>query len=381
MTSKKIFFSITFRIIGAILLLVVGFTLFLIVSGKTYAFKAIWYNLPGIEDARIFENDTIRSASQPIHLNSQLTPISDSTLNTLTYWDTEAYLVLKGDTIVKEYYKSEASASMYVNSFSMAKSVVSLGLSVAITKGYISSVNQKASDFIPEWKEDGRSEITLQHLLMMTSGLEWNEEYAGLFNETTEAYYGTDLYSLVINRKLKDVPGTRFEYKGCDTEILCIIIEKATGVRWSQWVEENIWKPIQAESYALWSSDKKHGLAKAYCCLHATAVDFAKLGRLVNQNGRVGETVVVDSNYISTICKEVSVNENQYAYQFWLLPQYRGYDIVYMRGILGQFIICIPELDLVIVRLGNKRSKEKINGHYKEMYSYIDEALSYNKSK
>ncbi|MFN8417495.1 MAG: serine hydrolase [Cytophagaceae bacterium] len=337
--------------------------------------------MPGIEDAQIFDNDTIHKASKPKHWRSQTTSISDTTLNILTQWDTEAYLVLKGDTIVKEYYKSNQSASMHINSFSMAKSVVSLGLSVAISKGYISSVDQKASDFIPEWKQDGRSQITLRHLLMMQSGLDWNEEYAGLFNETTEAYYGTDLYSLVINRKLKEAPGTRFEYKGCDTEILCIIIEKATGKRWSQWVEENIWMPLQTESYALWSMDKKNGLAKAYCCLHATAVDFAKLGRLINQKGRVGLLSVVDSNYIQTIYKEVPVNKNQYAYQFWLLSQYRGYDVVYMRGILGQFIICIPELDLVIVRLGNKRSKEKINGHYKEMYSYIDEALSYNKSK
>lgn len=378
MISKKSIARVIVVSIGSFLL---AFSSYLWLTNKSYAFKAIWYNLPNVDDARIFDNDTISSSSQPLVFKQNVSDISLSTLTLLKQWDTEAYLVIKGDTIVKEYYKTAEGSSIHINSFSMAKSVVSLGLSVAISKGFIQGVDQKVSDFIIEWKQDNRSQITLRHLLMMTSGLEWNEEYAGLFNETTEAYYGTDLYSLVGNRKLIHTPGSIFQYKGCDTEILCIVIEKATGMRWSQWVEKNIWLPIQAESYALWSTDHEDGLAKAYCCLHATANDFAKLGRLVNQKGKIGNAAVVDSSYIKEIFQEVSVNENQYAYQFWLLPNYKGYDIVYMRGILGQFIICIPELDIVVVRLGNKRSKEKINGHYKEMYSYIDEALDYNKSK
>jgi CubicO group peptidase (beta-lactamase class C family) len=381
MIFKNKHVKIVARLVASTFFLCIGFSTYLWITNKTYVFKALWYNLPGIEDAQIFDNDTLHIVSTPVIFKSHTTPISTGTLDVLTQWDTEAFLVLKGDTIVKEYYKSEQSASMHINSFSMAKGIVSLGLFAAISKGYIKGFDQKASDYIVEWKEDGRSEITLRHLLMMTSGLEWNEEYAGLFNVTTEAYYGTDLYSLVVKIKLIDKPGSKFQYKGCDTEILCIVIEKATGMKWSKWVEKNIWVPMRAESYALWSTDRKGGLVKGYCCLHAIATDFAKLGRIVTKKGIINNVSIIDSNNINTIYKEVSTNENQYAYQFWLISDYKGYDIIYMRGILGQFIICIPELDMVVVRLGNKRSKEKINGHYKETYTYIDEALNYNKSK
>jgi CubicO group peptidase (beta-lactamase class C family) len=343
---------------------------------KTYIYTALQYTYPGIEDASIFYNDTLTTKpSPPFWKATALQPISHRTQAILEQWETDVFLVAKGQDIRQLYVKDSAYLRRTTNSFSMAKSVVSLGVGIALQQGSIKSVEQPIKAFIPEWSEDARGNITILQLLNMTSGLDWDETYTGLWNTTTEAYYGRDVLALVLKTPLKDKPGDVFEYKGCDTQLLCYILERSTGMRWTEWLSLNLWQPSGMESTALWSLDHEGGNPKAYCCLHATPFDYAKLGYLINHNGKINNVQVVPESYIQTIKKEIPTNTNQYAYQFWLLSQYKGYDILYMRGILGQFVVCIPEKDIVMVRIGNERSKEKINGHYKEMLMYIDEAL------
>ena len=111
----------------------------------------------------------------------------------------------------------------------MAKSIVALLIGKAIDEGKIKSLDQPVADFIPEFKEGEKSKITIRHLMMMSSGLDWNEGYASLTSQVTEAYYGTQLYKQVASLGVAEAPGKFWEYKSCDTELLAIIVNKATG--------------------------------------------------------------------------------------------------------------------------------------------------------
>ena len=209
----------------------------------------------------------------------------------------------------------------------------------------------------------------------MSAGVEWDESHSTLFSKTTEAYYGKDLWNLTLTEKLIEKPGVRFNYQSGVSQMLAFLLQKATGKKISDYASEKIWTPIQAEEDAMWSLDKKNGMEKAYCCFNTNARDFARLGQLVLNKGEWDGAVVVDSNYIrqattpaswlqytpkTTDSESVSVKPRPcefYGYQFWI-ANYKGLKIPYMRGILGQYIFVVPELDAVIVRLGKKRDKE-----------------------
>ena len=207
----------------------------------------------------------------------------------------------------------------------------------------------------------------------MSAGVEWDESYSSLFSKTTQAYYGNDLWKLTLTEKLIEKPGVRFNYQSGVTQILAFIVQKATGKNIADYASEKLWTPIQAEEDAQWSLDHKSGMEKAYCCLNSNARDFARLGQLILNKGMWNGQQVVDSNYIKEATtpatwlkytpsvkgetKASSVPCTFYGYQFWI-ANYRGVKISYMRGMLGQYIIAIPALDAVIVRLGKEKEKE-----------------------
>ena len=241
--------------------------------------------------------------------------------------------------------------------------------------GSIKSVNQPVSDFFPEWTSYDGKVLTIKDLLTMSAGVDWDESYSSLFSKTTEAYYGNNLWSLALTERLIEKPGVRFNYQSGVTQILAFIIQKATRKNIANYASEKLWTPIHAEEDALWSLDRKNGMEKAYCCFNTNARDFARLGQLILNKGRWDGEQVVDSNYIreattpatwltytpklqpGEIILKPTVPCTFYGYQFWLV-NYQGLKIINMRGMLGQYILVIPELDAVIVRLGKKRDKE-----------------------
>jgi CubicO group peptidase (beta-lactamase class C family) len=176
--------------------------------------------------------------------------------------------------------------------------------------------------------------------------------------------------------------------------MLAFLLQKATGKNISTYASEKIWTPIHAESDALWSLDKKDGMEKAYCCFNSNARDFARLGQLILNKGSWDDIPIVDSSYINEATtpatwlqyypklldgKTVSPTSQPctfFGYQFWL-ADYRGMKITYLRGILGQYIIVIPDLDAVIVRLGKKCDTEyNVDQNYpKDLETWINAGL------
>ena len=375
-TSQKF----TFRKITLYLLLtlIVGAGIFLILPGNYYVRKALIHWMPKIDQYTIFANRVVKAEDpQPWEFapdveNKQIPQEFEADF---AKYKTIGFVVIQHNKIILEQYWKNYSPLSLTNSFSMAKSVISLLVGCAITDGKIKSVNQPVSDFLPEWTSYDGKVLTIKDLLTMSAGVDWDESYSSLFSKTTQAYYGNDLWKLALTEKLVEKPGVRFNYQSGVTQILAFLLQKATGKNIADYASEKLWTPIQAEEDAQWSLDRKNGMEKAYCCLNSNARDFARLGQLILNKGSWNGVQVVDSNYIKEattpatwlkFTRKLRPGQTKadppvpctfYGYQMWI-ANYRGLKVSYMRGMLGQYIIAIPKLDAVIVRLGKEKDKE-----------------------
>jgi len=374
--SKK--FSIKKLFLYIPLLLVIVVAVFLLLPSNYYVSRALIHLMPKIDQYTIFDNRNVAAGDpQPWDFAKDYTNkvIPHEFESDFSKYQTVAFVVVQHNKIIFEQYWKNYTPISLSNSFSMSKSIISLLVGCAIKDGSIKSVDQPVSDFLPEWTSFDGKTLTIKDLLTMSAGVEWDESHNSLFSKTTEAYYGKDLWKLTLTEKMVEKPGVRFNYQSGVSQILAFLLQKATGKSVSQYASEKIWTPIQAEEDAVWSLDHKKGMEKAYCCFNSNARDFARLGQLILNKGRWNGKQVVDSNYIkeattpatwlqytpkSTHNESISVKPvpcTFYGYQFWI-ANYQGLKVPYFRGILGQYILVIPELDAVIVRLGKKRDKE-----------------------
>jgi hypothetical protein len=143
-----------------------------------------------------------------------------------------------------------------------------------------------------------KKHITIRHLLMMSSGLNWEESGKNPLSHNAASYYGTDLYGLTTNQFAIEKPGKRFEYQSGNSQLLGFIIKKATGKRVSDYASAKIWSKIGTESDAYWSLDKENGDEKSFCCIYGTSRDFARLGRLIKQNGVWNGQEIIPASYM-----------------------------------------------------------------------------------
>jgi CubicO group peptidase (beta-lactamase class C family) len=348
-----------------------------------YVRQALIHQYPGIEDYKIFYNRVVEAGTYiPWEQDSlyNTMAIADSTMNKIESYEPVAFLVIQDEKILYEKYWEGYSDSSLSNSFSAAKSIIGLLVGAAIDDGYIKSVDQKVADFLPSFKEGGKEKISIKHLLTMSSGLDWDEEYASLFSPTTAAYYTNDLRKLVDKLGMEEEPGKRYYYRSIDSEVLAMIVQAATGKTISEYASEKYWKNIGAHHDALWCLDHKDGMEKAYCCFNSNARDFARWGQLMLNKGKWGDKQLVSETYLDEtttpanyLTEDDGLHVDYYGYQWWIM-NYNGYKIPYMRGILGQYVFAIPEKNAVVVRLGHKRSDELIGPNRKDMYVYMEAA-------
>ncbi|PTB90697.1 serine hydrolase, partial [Marivirga lumbricoides] len=196
----------------------------------------------------------------------------------LDKYSTTAFLVIQDTAILFEKYYEGYSENEISNSFSAAKSIISLLIGIAIDEGKIQSVFQPVADFIPSFEKGEKEAVTIRDLLMMSSGIQWNEAYMNPFSVTTQAYYGGDLKEIVNDLRMEGASGEKFEYKSINTQVLAEVLEVATGQSVSDYASNRLWRKIEAENDALWSLDHAGGMEKAFCCFNSTARDFARIG-------------------------------------------------------------------------------------------------------
>jgi CubicO group peptidase (beta-lactamase class C family) len=342
------------------------------------------YQHPGITDYKIFNNRRVEKGEpQPWPMASNYNRVSPSEAyaDTLKEFESIAFLVIHHDSLLYESYEDPFSASSLSNSFSMAKSIVGLLVGYAIEEGSINGLDDKVLTYLPELKGTFAKDLTIRHLLSMSSGSSWDESYSSIFSMTTQAYYGRDLGKTIEQIEIINPPGETFSYRSGDTQLVSEIVTRATGKTLAGYASEKLWKPLGAEQAALWSLDKANGREKAYCCFNSNARDFARLGALVLNQGQWHDQQLLSDDYIREIIRPVTQLTDQhgnavdfYGLQWWIM-HYKGLEIPYARGILGQYIFILPEEDAVIVRLGHERSKNRRNNHTLDAYTWVDLGL------
>ncbi|OGP63565.1 MAG: hypothetical protein A2V65_07695 [Deltaproteobacteria bacterium RBG_13_49_15] len=377
-------------------LFLVGVNIAIVATGRYYIYKGIvntyfkGYIRPTIYDLEVFNNrKVVAGTPQPWteHPNLGKLAISKEERALLERLNSASFLVKYKDTLIYEEYWDEHGVNVLGNSFSMAKSVVSILIGVAMEEGKIKSLDEPVANYLPEF-DDEKKNITIRHVLTMSTGLSWSESYISPFCDVAELYYDTDDRDLALNRRIiEEAPGEIFRYKSGDTQVLMYILAEATGQNVSEYASEKLWKPMGAESDAWWSlAGDENSTEKAFCCLYATSRDFLRLGKLVNHRGNWNGAQLVSKAYMDEFCtlsplkKGDGKPNNVYGYQYWI---YTGlpYEVTYFRGMSGQYIISIPEKELVIVRTGNgtypnwKNTQEikddALEGHYQELPAYI----------
>jgi len=365
----------TLIVLGVLILLIYIFNIDYIFKGvRTIYFTG--HNTAFISDYEYFDNKEIRSANpQPWALHKQYNTIDESDkLEELNYErKTKSFLVIKNDSILFEKYYDGHKQTDISNSFSVAKSIVTSMMGKAIMEGKIKSLNQPVSDFFEEYKDGIASELTVGDLASMSSGMKWNEKYYSVINITSESYFTDDLRSVILRQEIENKPGQAFRYSSGDTQLLAMVIEKATGTSLSDYLSQKFWSPMGAETIALWQIDSKEsGMEKAYCCIAATARDFARFGKLYIDKGKWGDTEILDPSFVELSLNPVFDDSPFYGYGWWLY-EYEGKKVFTMNGHQGQFIISFPDENIIIVRQGDFNNKGRVSEGSGDLYQYISE--------
>ena len=333
-------------------------------------------NTAFISDYKYFDNrEIVASSPQPWSIHEQYNQIeaSEKLKEINKKRKTKSFLVIKNDSIVFEKYYDGYSDSSISNSFSVTKSIVVSMLWKAIMLGDVKGIDQPVSDFFDEYKVGLASKLTVGNLASMSSGMDWSEEYYTPINVTAESYFTKDLRPLMLNRKIVNEPGKSFKYLSGDTQLLGMVIEKATNSTLSDFLEKHFWNPMGAENNALWQIDSKdNGMEKAYCCFSATARDFARFGKLYINKGMWGEAKIIDSMYVNLSLKPVFENSTDYGYGWWLY-EFEDKKVFTMNGHRGQFVISFPDENIIIVRQGENIDKVEDGKGTSDIKHYMSE--------
>ena len=362
-------------ILGSIILLIYAFNLDYLLKGVRTIYLT-GNNTAFISDYKYFENREIKnSIPQPwlIHKNYNSVEESEKLKKLNEERKTKSFLVIKNDSIVFEKYYDGHKQTSLSNSFSMAKSIVTSLMGKAIMEGKIKGLDQPLSDYFEEYKEGIASELTVGDLASMSSGMKWSEKYYSVINITSESYFTNDLRSVILGQEIIKKPGQNFRYSSGDTQLLGMVIEKATGTTLTNYLSEKFWKPMGAENSALWQIDSEDsGMEKAYCCIAATARDFARFGKLYINKGKWNDKIILDSSFIELSVNPVFDDSKYYGYGWWLY-NYEGKKVFTMNGHRGQFVISFPDENIIIVRQGDYNNKGNVNEGAGDLFQYISE--------
>jgi len=237
---------------------------------RTYLYKGIAYTYlsgetgPTIYDLDKFPSARIKKSLAPfeLKLNKSFNQVklTESQEKYFENLESKALLVCKNDELLYERYWDEHTSSTLSNSFSAAKTVVSLLVGIAIDQNKIKSLDDKVGDYLPAFKSNGKEKITIRHLLMMSSGLDWEESGKNPLSDNAASYYGDNLYDLVMDQNAIEEPGKRFNYQSGNSQLLGYIVETATGKSLNEYTQINIWDNIGTTEDAYWSLDRNAAL-------------------------------------------------------------------------------------------------------------------------
>jgi CubicO group peptidase (beta-lactamase class C family) len=370
---------IRYALLSLLFLIVVSIGLTFLPSFR-YLQKTFYYRGSSIEDYKIFANRKIKANkgqewSKADNYNKPV--MGEKYIQEMEKNKTVAFLVIQDGKIIWEKYWDDYNENSLSNSFSMAKSVVSMLIGIAVEEGKIKNIDDKVADYLDNFKIN-KTKVRIKDCLTMSSGLDFSEQYTNVFSSVTKAYFGDDLKGVIEELKPEIEPGKTWRYASGDTQILGMILEKLYNKPLAELASEKIWQKVGAKNDALWSLDKENGTEKAYCCFNSNARDFARLGQLVLNKGMWDSIQVVPAKYLEEATAPATNLKAEngdvvdfYGFQFWV-GNYKESKFPCFRGVRGQYIIPIKEKNLVIVRLGHSRGNEMVHYFPKDLYTYVE---------
>lgn len=382
---KKLFKWIFILLVLIVAGLYITDTDYLIKAARTIYLKG--HTTAFLEDYKEFDNKVVAnglSQPWPNHVNYNSVKETETLQKLNNDLGTIAYVIIKNDSIWFENYYDGFDEDSKSNSFSMAKSYVSGLMQKAIEQGQIKGLDQPVGDFFPEFSEGQAAKMTVGDLSSMSSGTNWDEAYYSPLSITTRAYFDDDLAKVILGLKMETEPGKKYKYASGDTQLLAMVIEKATGKKLYDYLSESFWKPLGSENSTLWQVDSaENDLVKAYCCIASNAKDFARYGKLFKDHGKWNGQQILDSAFVAKSITPRFAESPEYGYGWWLIQDYKGKDFFMMRGHLGQYVIVQPDDNMIVVRLGHRSLKDETieNPFNKDIYTFIDEAYAMLGSK
>ena len=263
--------------------------------------------------------------------------------------NTQAAILIKGSDIISEYYADGYNEKSLVTSWSVAKSFTSTIIGIAIDEGYIESIEDPITKYLPEWRGQDQDKILLKHLLSMRSGME----------DHGFVYILPDMVSHALDREVIRPPGEVFRYSNEDSMLLGEIIENATGVSFQEYADKKLFNLIDVNE--TWWSDQS-GNTITYSSIDMTPREFAKFGLMIAQEGSWQNQQIVSEEWINISTTKYD-SLMSYGFQWWTSETSKiDYPFFSAKGLDGQLIYIWPEIDLVLVRftgykkIGNQES-------------------------
>lgn len=254
-------------------------------------------------------------------------------------------LVIKDGAIVYERYRLGNDSSSRWISYSVTKSVTSMLVGAAIQDGYIASVDEKITDYLPRLKRSAYDQASIRDVLHMASGVAWDETYDDPESDINQATWSTlALYDYLDGKPRNGPPGETFNYNTAESNLVGNLLRSAVGNNLSAYLEQKIWRPFGMESDASWGLTEPEGGEFGGCCISATLRDYGRIGLFALNNGRLPDGKPVLPRDWMKESTTPSQGAPYYGYLWWLLGDgaYRA------SGIFGQGIYIDPAANLVI---------------------------------
>ena len=288
--------------------------------------------------------------------------------------NSSAFIVIhKGKVAAAQYFGTTTAATGIVSK-SLAKPITALAIGRAIALGKIRTLDQPVTDFIPEWRGTPKAAMLVRHLLDMRSGLLAQGVSAEPMNMWSRAYLHPFHEKIILEEyPLTDAPGSIYEYSNATSELIALIIERATGRRYAEFIGSEVLKPIGAAGGQVWIN-RPGGLAHSGCCALLPAETYARMAMLVAQDGKWGGRQLLPKGYVAAM-KAGTAQNPHYGLGLWLGGTYierRGFananrptpkvlhsepylsnDVVMFDGNSSQIVYIVPSQQLVVLRTGD----------------------------
>ena len=270
-------------------------------------------------------------------------------------------LVIQNDSLIYMYRKSGLADQPSHSSYSISKSVVSCLIGIAIDEGYLEDEKTLVSKYLPELAQSSSADsLQIVHLLNHTSGIE------NSLQMDARLYYGRDILKVIPSIRFNNHPGAKQSYLNINTQLLGVILARATGKSISKYAEEKLWAPIQICNDVKWSTDRL-GVEKAFCCISASSLDYAKFGRLYLNKGTWGDKRIFSESWYEKSISRDTLNGSSFNFNYSWHIGLEAYGDFMAIGLYKQHIYIHPKKKLIIVALNDKENKlsaERVNWWY-----------------